>query len=58
MTQEQFDQDNWPDADRRLEWWHDFRGNPIRVLFDNPMPRYERSNDRYDKEEAEDDNGH
>jgi hypothetical protein len=59
MNQQQFDADNAPDdGENKLEWWNDFRGNPIRALFDNPQPRYERSNDRYDKEEGENDNGH
>jgi hypothetical protein len=44
MNQRQFAADNAPDdGENKLEWWHDFRANPIRALFDNHMPRYEKS---------------
>ena len=40
MNQEQFDADNKNESPAELcsrrDWWHDFRGNPVRECFDNP----------------------
>lgn len=46
MNQQQFDDDNadeHPATSRRNDWWHDFRGNPIRQMFDRVGNSWHRS---------------
>jgi hypothetical protein len=47
MNQEQFDSDNADESPAQLctrnDWWHDFRGNPVRECFDNPRQSSHRS---------------
>jgi len=48
MNQQQFDADNQDESPAtpctRSDWWHDFRGNPVRNFFDNPRASYHRDN--------------
>jgi hypothetical protein len=48
MNQQQFDADNADESPAepcsRNDWWHDFRGNPVRDCFDNPRASYHRDN--------------
>jgi hypothetical protein len=47
VNQEQFDADNANESPAqpctRHDWWHDFRGNPIRKFFDRIGPAWHRS---------------
>ena len=47
MNQEQFDADNADESPNitctQRDWWHDFRGNPVREFFDNPRASYHRN---------------
>ena len=47
MNQEQFNDDNADESPAELctrrDWWHDFRGNPVRECFDNPRSSSHRS---------------
>jgi hypothetical protein len=46
MNQQQFDADNANESPTETcskhDWWHDFRGNPMRDCFDNPRASYHR----------------
>lgn len=47
MNQEQFDADNKNESPAELcsrrDWWHDFRGNPVRKHFDQIGRSWHRS---------------
>lgn len=47
MNQQQFDEDNKGESPAepctRNDWWHDFRGNPMREHFDRVGPSWHRS---------------
>lgn len=46
MNQQQFDEDNADEHPATLngnDWWHDFRGNPIREMFDKVGRSWHRS---------------
>lgn len=47
MNQQQFDADNENESPAELcsrrDWWHDFRGNPVRKHFDGQAYVWERT---------------